>query len=235
MKRSWNDEQLTNAVKSGTSIAEVLKQLNFLPIGSNYNWIKKHIKRLNLSTTHFVPYKGNFGKTCQECHTEKNWRSTKDFHKNFTLSGLHYTLECSECHKDGKKLAGLSQQCIACHQKDDVHNGSQPNCKNCHTQHFWEVTSFRHSLTKFPLRGAHRVIECTDCHNNGIYKGLSSSCVSCHLTDFNANPAIQHAIKKLLCAGQRGSKNEYQDVVEAAKSIDRWLDMKREDINKNEK
>lgn len=49
------------------------------------------------------------------------------------------------------------------------------------------------------------------------------------------NPAIQHAIKKLLCAGQRGSKNEYQDVVEAAKSIDRWLDMKREDINKNEK
>lgn len=49
------------------------------------------------------------------------------------------------------------------------------------------------------------------------------------------NPAIQHAIKKLLCAGQRGSKNEYQDVVEAAKSIDRWLDMRREDINKNEK
>lgn len=138
---------------------------------------------------HKDPHKGNFGKTCQECHTEKNWRSTKDFHKNFTLSGLHYTLECSECHKDGKKLAGLSQQCIACHQKDDVHNGSQPNCKNCHTQHFWEVTSFRHSLTKFPLRGAHRVIECTDCHNNGIYKGLSSSCVSCHLTDFNANPA----------------------------------------------
>lgn len=105
------------------------------------------------------PHKGNFGKTCQECH------------------------------KDGKKLAGLSQQCIACHQKDDVHNGSQPNCKNCHTQHFWEVTSFRHSLSKFPLRGAHRVIECTDCHNNGIYKGLSSSCVSCHLKDFNANPA----------------------------------------------
>lgn len=45
------------------------------------------------------------------------------------------------------------------------------------------------------------------------------------------SPAIQHAIKKLLCAGQRGSKNEYQDIVKAAKSIDLWLDMRSEDIN----
>ncbi len=45
------------------------------------------------------------------------------------------------------------------------------------------------------------------------------------------SPALQHAIKKLLCSGQRGYKNEYQDVVEAAKSIDRWLDMRREDNN----
>ena len=46
-------------------------------------------------------------------------------------------------------------------------------------------------------------------------------------------PAIQHAIKKLLCAGQRGNKDEYQDIVEAAKSIDRWLDMRREDATLN--
>lgn len=141
------------------------------------------------SDCHKDPHKGNFGKTCQECHSEKNWKTTKEFHKNFTLSGVHYSLECSECHKDGKKLAGLSQQCIACHNKDDVHNGATPNCKNCHTQHFWEITTFRHSLTKFPLRGAHRVIECTDCHTNGIYKGLSSVCTTCHLSDYQANPA----------------------------------------------
>lgn len=41
--------------------------------------------------------------------------------------------------------------------------------------------------------------------------------------------ALGHAIKKLLCAGKRGNKNKYQDVVEAIKSLDRWLDMKRED------
>ncbi len=150
-----------------------------------------HFKPLSnqCSDCHKDGHKGNFGKSCQECHNEKGWKSTKDFHKNFTLSGLHFTLECSECHKDGKKLSGLSQQCIACHQKDDVHNGSSPNCNNCHTQHFWEITSFRHSLTKFPLRGAHRAIECSECHIGGVYKGLSNSCVSCHINDFNANPA----------------------------------------------
>ncbi|HPI40107.1 MAG TPA: hypothetical protein PLJ21_04840, partial [Pseudobdellovibrionaceae bacterium] len=138
---------------------------------------------------HKDPHKGSFGKTCQECHSEKGWSSTKDFHKNFTLNSVHYTIECSECHKDGKKLAGLSQQCLACHQKDDVHNGSSPNCKDCHTQHFWEATSFRHSLTKFPLRGAHRVIECSECHSNGVYKGLSSNCYTCHDSEFIANPS----------------------------------------------
>lgn len=137
---------------------------------------------------HKDPHKGNLGTSCQECHTENNWKSTKDFHKNFTLTGVHYTLSCIECHKEGKKLSGLSQQCLSCHQKDDVHNGMLPNCKTCHTQHFWEATQFKHSMTKFPLRGAHRTLECASCHTTGIYKGLSSSCFSCHFQDFLANP-----------------------------------------------
>lgn len=137
---------------------------------------------------HKDPHKGQFGRQCQECHIEKNWKLTKDFHKNFTLTGIHYSLDCAECHSDGRKLSGLSQQCLTCHQKDDIHNGMLPNCKECHTQHFWEASQFRHSLTKFPLRGAHRTLECAECHTNGVYKGLNSSCVSCHLTDFQAYP-----------------------------------------------
>ncbi len=137
---------------------------------------------------HKDPHKGNFGRNCQECHTESSWKSTKDFHKNFTLTGVHYTLDCAECHKDGKKLSGMSQQCLMCHQKDDIHNGMLPDCKSCHTQHFWEASKFRHSLTQFPLRGAHRTLDCAECHTNGAYKGLSSTCVTCHLSGFQANP-----------------------------------------------
>lgn len=142
---------------------------------------------------HKDPHKGNLGKSCSECHSEKGWSRVRDFHKNFTLTGVHYSLECSECHRDGRKLAGLSQQCISCHQKDDVHNGTIPNCKDCHKQQYWELTSFRHSMSRFPLRGAHRTLECLECHRSGTYQGLSSECTTCHLNDALAVTTQPHS------------------------------------------
>lgn len=146
------------------------------------------------SDCHKDVHKGNFGKQCQECHSAREWKTTKDFHKNFTLTGVHYSLECAECHKDGRKLAGLSQQCLSCHQKDDPHTGTLPNCKECHRQQFWEVAGFKHSMTRFPLRGAHRTAECMDCHykggNQAFYQGLNTQCQSCHAADFSGAGAI---------------------------------------------
>jgi len=43
------------------------------------------------------------------------------------------------------------------------------------------------------------------------------------------NPCLQHAIKKLLCAGQRGAKGQQQDVQEAIASLLRYLEMQTED------
>ena len=43
------------------------------------------------------------------------------------------------------------------------------------------------------------------------------------------DPAIQHAVKKLLCAGGRGAKSQPQDVQEAIDSLIRWQDMRKED------
>lgn len=47
-----------------------------------------------------------------------------------------------------------------------------------------------------------------------------------------SNPCLQHAIKKLLCAGQRGIKDQKQDVQEAITSLLRYLEMKTEDETK---
>lgn len=149
------------------------------------------------SACHKDPHKGNFGPNCKECHSERGWKVTRDFHRNFTLVGIHYSLECAECHRDGRKLAGLSQQCLACHQKDDAHYGTLPKCQECHRQQFWEVNSFKHSMTQFPLRGAHRTLDCTACHMSasingsglngaGVYQGLPTDCYSCHSADFQA-------------------------------------------------
>ena len=46
------------------------------------------------------------------------------------------------------------------------------------------------------------------------------------------NPCLQHAIKKLLCAGQRGVKDERKDIEEAVSSLVRCLEMQTEDENK---
>lgn len=46
------------------------------------------------------------------------------------------------------------------------------------------------------------------------------------------NPCLQHAIKKLLCAGNRGVKDELKDVQEAIASLTRYLEIKTEDENK---
>jgi hypothetical protein len=128
-------------------------------------------------------HKGNFGASCQNCHLERGWKVVKDFHKNFTLHGVHFTLECAECHQQDRQLGGMSENCILCHQKDDVHNGSLPNCSECHRQQFWEHTSFRHSRTSFPIRGSHRALDCFECHNRGVYHGTPTSCNSCHVGD----------------------------------------------------
>ena len=43
------------------------------------------------------------------------------------------------------------------------------------------------------------------------------------------DPCLQHAIKKLLCAGKRGVKNQIQDINEAILSLQRLLEMQGED------
>ena len=43
------------------------------------------------------------------------------------------------------------------------------------------------------------------------------------------DPCIQHAVKKLLCAGKRGGKSKEQDIREAVDSLNRALQMIAED------
>ena len=42
-------------------------------------------------------------------------------------------------------------------------------------------------------------------------------------------PCIQHAIKKLLCAGDRGDKSMIKDITEARDTLNRHLEMLQED------
>jgi len=45
------------------------------------------------------------------------------------------------------------------------------------------------------------------------------------------HPAHQHAVKKLLVPGNRGAKALEQDIQEAILSLERWLEMIKEDLD----
>ena len=139
------------------------------------NW-----KRKNCQTCHTDPHKGANGQRCTKCHTEAGWQKADNFHKDFTLVGVHLVLGCDQCHIDDRMLRGASEDCLVCHREDDPHNGFLTPCQDCHTQNFWHATTFSHDLTQFPLRGAHRVIDCRNCHNQGNYEALPVDCIGCH-------------------------------------------------------
>lgn len=157
-------------------------------------FVFRNLSRSECSICHKDKHKGDFGSACSECHSEKSWKSGVDFHKNFTLSGVHFSLQCNECHIDNRSLEGLSDNCFLCHQKDDVHNGTLSDCGSCHRQQFWETTSFRHSMTDFPLRGSHRSLDCSSCHGLGLYQNTPSECVDCHRADANAAVFPNHSL-----------------------------------------
>lgn len=46
------------------------------------------------------------------------------------------------------------------------------------------------------------------------------------------DPCLQHAAKKILCAGNRGHKDLYRDVQDAIDSLERWKEMYAEDVRK---
>ena len=147
-----------------------------------------HFKMPNLQqkdceTCHASPHKSNWTERCTDCHTEDNWHNTKDFHKGFSLGGVHNSIGCKQCHISSTRLEGLSSDCMFCHRKDDIHMGSLPNCEKCHNQNFWESTNFKHSMSDFRLRGAHRLTECSECHKTGVYEGTPVYCQSCHFQE----------------------------------------------------
>ncbi|HET9235795.1 MAG TPA: hypothetical protein VFO10_01010 [Oligoflexus sp.] len=151
------------------------------------------IPKRNCQTCHKDVHKGSNGPLCTKCHNESGWKNASEYHKDFLLTGVHLQLDCKACHVNERILQGSSQECSQCHHEDDPHNGQLMPCQDCHTQNFWEQTRFDHNLTRFPLRGAHRVTECRACHNQGVYQGLPTDCRGCHAGDAARVIAPSHA------------------------------------------
>jgi hypothetical protein len=92
--------------------------------------------------SHDDVHKGGLGKKCETCHSPNGWSSwvfdhAKDAH--FPLLGAHSKLQCAGCHRDPPGTVKMSQQCVACHQKDDRHLGQYgAQCDRCHSVDSWK-------------------------------------------------------------------------------------------------
>jgi hypothetical protein len=124
---------------------------------------------------------GKFGTDCGVCHTPDGWEPATFDHSmvNFPLEGKHVDIPCENCHTSGYK--GTPKDCYSCHQKDDQHNGEFGTaCELCHNPSDWADATFDHNLAAFKLTGAHVNVKCTECHVNGVFKGIPQNCADCH-------------------------------------------------------
>lgn len=131
-------------------------------------------------------HNGKLGERCAMCHGASKWKAIYKGHDATPqpFGGAHDRLACQTCHSQGRSLRGQADQCVTCHQRDDIHHNSLgPRCSDCHTQRSFAPARFNHDTVGCTLRGVHRVLPCLDCHKAGNYAGLSPTCVSCHRDD----------------------------------------------------
>ncbi|MBK6898514.1 MAG: hypothetical protein IPH09_04355 [bacterium] len=105
-----------------------------------------------------------FSTDCVSCHgmTASGWGSGSFIHSPaFPLTGAHAAATCASCHATG--YAGTPTDCYACHRPDyegtddpgHVAAGFSTDCRLCHSDASWDGADFDHTVSGFPLTGAH--------------------------------------------------------------------------------
>jgi nitrate/TMAO reductase-like tetraheme cytochrome c subunit len=137
---------------------------------------------------------------CRACHSVKGFDQfsfTIEQHNQskFKLEGAHLATPCFTCHKKTDKwnFRNIGLRCIDCHE--DIHTNHldkkyypESNCLICHNNDTWKTVVFNHSITQFPLKGAHSTISCRSCHFPADSLGktiqkfseLPIACEGCH-------------------------------------------------------
>jgi hypothetical protein len=127
------------------------------------------------TSCHRDPHAGALGTDCARCHNTAGWLQIAgdrfDHDKTrYPLEGKHAKVACAQCHGGGRRKPAFSA-CTDCHR--DVHGGerlARPEltaCESCHTVFGFAPANYtltRHADSRFPLRGAHRAVACSGCH-----------------------------------------------------------------------
>jgi hypothetical protein len=99
--------------------------------------------------------------------------------------------------------------CVGCHEQDDGHQGRfGRECETCHTSTEWRRATFDHARrTRFPLRGQHADVRCTECHRGDLSEKIrDTSCYGCHRHDDVHNG--RQGLRCESCHDERGWSRE---------------------------
>lgn len=141
-------------------------------------------------------------KTCDQCHVPDAWSAVVFDHQQtaFELEGKHESISCVSCHTpdQGKppegviSFLGLTESCTACHE--NIHQqqfeiDGVTDCRRCHVFEAWAPSNFDHNTARFVLEGAHKEVNCRECHKEERIEGRAVvkyrlekfECIDCHL------------------------------------------------------
>ena len=147
------------------------------------------------------PHGADFKVSCSTCHSSKGWEfdtTIYSFNHNSTklpLRGQHSQAGCRECHKS-LVFSEAKTECNECHS--DVHQATVGlDCGRCHTPSSWLVSNITeiHQTSRFPLLGAHRTADCTDCHKSETYVRFDVpgvNCIDCHRENYMSTTDPNH-------------------------------------------
>ena len=147
------------------------------------------------------PHGSDFKISCSVCHSSKGWQLDKEiysFDHNTTrlpLSGQHNDVNCRQCHPT-LVFSDAKTECNECHL--DVHQATVGlDCSRCHTPVSWLVNNITeiHQMSRFPLLGAHRTADCSDCHKSETlvrFDVPGVNCIDCHREDYQATSNPNH-------------------------------------------
>ncbi|HLN74760.1 MAG TPA: hypothetical protein VK205_15820 [Prolixibacteraceae bacterium] len=150
------------------------------------------------------PHGKDFKMDCAQCHTSDNWSFSKAAmhfsHDStpFKLTGEHRNANCKDCHSS-LVFKDQRQSCMECHT--DMHNNTLgKDCGRCHTPSSWLIQNTRelHLQSRFPLLGAHRMADCTDCHTSSSrlqFEPVGIECSNCHMNDYQRTTSPNHVAK----------------------------------------
>jgi hypothetical protein len=106
-RRRWTDEQLASAVRESTSWSEVARRLGYEPSGGIHRYLKSHIVKRELDTSHFRGqgwakgwrFPGRRARPLDEVLVERATYGTHELRRRLIAEGLR-PAHCEVCGLD---------------------------------------------------------------------------------------------------------------------------------------